>query len=184
MPPTDDRWTQADRLLDAALDLPAGERAPFLDQACEGDSELRALVGRLLAAAEADASRLASGGALGGPLWEELEDELSGEGDRMAGATVGRYRIVRELGRGGMAVVYLAERADGQFQQQVALKLLKRGLDTEEVVRRFDQERQILAAARHPGLARLLDGGVGPGGRPYLVMEYVEGQPIDRYCDE
>ncbi|HEV2847076.1 MAG TPA: serine/threonine-protein kinase [Thermoanaerobaculia bacterium] len=184
MAPTDDRWTKADRLLDAALDLPAGERVSFLDQACKDDPELRALMGRLLASAEADSSRLASGGALRGPLWAEMEDELSGEGDRMAGTTVGRYRIVREVGRGGMAVVYLAERADGQFQQQVALKLLKRGLETEEVVRRFDQERQILAVARHPGLARLLDGGVGPGGRPYLVMEHVEGQPIDRWCDE
>ncbi len=180
----DDRWTQADQLLDAALDLPAGERASFLDQACEGDPELRALVGRLLAAAEGDSSGLAAGGAMRGPLWAELEDELAGGEDRMAGAVVGRYRIVRELGRGGMAVVYLAERADGEFQQRVALKLLKRGLETEEVVRRFDQERQILALARHPGLARLLDGGVGPGGRPYLVMEHVEGEPIDRYSDE
>lgn len=97
---------------------------------------------------------------------------------------MGRYRVVRELGRGGMAVVYLAERADGQFEQQVALKLLKRGIDTDEVVGRFDQERQILARARHPGIARLLDGGVGPGGRPYLVMEYVLGRPVDVYCDD
>ncbi len=83
-----------------------------------------------------------------------------------------------------MAVVYLAERADGQFRQQVALKLLQSGLSTSHVSRRFDRERQILAHARHPGVARLLDGGSGPSNRPYLVMEYVDGRAIDRYCDE
>lgn len=184
MDPKDELWDQADRLFDEALDLPAGERASFLDRACGEDAELRALVDRLLASAENEPSDLEPGGALHGPLWSELQGDLAREDEPGAGTLVGRYRIVRELGRGGMAVVYLAERADGQFEQQVALKLLKRGVDTDEVVGRFDQERQILALARHPGLARLLDGGVGPGGRPYLVMEYVAGRPIDLYADD
>jgi serine/threonine protein kinase len=181
--PTEDRWLRADRIFDEALDLPAAARSALLDRACGGDADLRALVERLLAGADGDASRLVSGGAFGSALWDRLEEDLEKD-DPLIGMDVGRYRIVRELGRGGMAVVYLAERADGQFRQQVALKLLKRGLDTDEIVRRFGQERQILALARHPGLARLLDGGVGPGGRPYLVMEYVEGRPIDLHCDE
>jgi len=180
MDPTDERWQRADEILDAALDLPLGERSTFLDRSSGGDAELRALVERLLAGAETDASAFTPGGALRGPLW----DDLAGDEDALSGATLGRYRILREVGRGGMAVVYLAERADGQFRQQVAVKVLKRGLDTDEVVRRFDQERQILALARHPGLARLLDGGVEPGGRPYFVMEYVEGRPIDQHCDD
>ena len=182
---TEDRWRRADQILDEALDLPPGERAAHLDRACGGDAELRALVERLLAGAESDAPALAPGGAFEGPLWDGNPGGLDEDsGSLAAGEVVGRYRIVRELGRGGMAVVFLAERADGQFEQRVALKLLKRGLDTDELVRRFDQERQILALARHPGLARLLDGGVGPGGRPYLVMELVEGRLIDAYCDE
>lgn len=184
MDPKDDLWSRADGIFDEALDLPPGERAAFLDRACGEDGELRALVGRLLASADGEIPGLKPGGALEGPLWNELQGDLAREDEPGAGTLVGRYRIVRELGRGGMAVVYLAERADGQFEQQVALKLLKRGVDTDEVVGRFDQERQILALARHPGLARLLDGGVGPGGRPYLVMEYVAGRPIDLYADD
>ncbi|HKV12415.1 MAG TPA: serine/threonine-protein kinase [Thermoanaerobaculia bacterium] len=177
-------WDRADRLFDEALDLPPGERAAFLDRACGEDVPLRELVDRLLASAEDDTSAIEPGGALKGPLWSQLQGELTREDELLPGTLVGRYRVVRELGRGGMAAVYLAERADGQFEQQVALKLLKRGIDTDEIVGRFDQERQILARARHPGIARLLDGGVGPGGRPYLVMEYVLGRPIDAYCDD
>jgi len=185
--PDDDLWDRADRLFDQALDLPAAERGAFLDRACGGEAELRALVERLLGSAEktAPANRAADralSGLLRGGLGRELE--AAGENEPPAGTQVGRYRLVREIGRGGMAVVYLAERADGQFEQQVALKLLKRGFDTDELVWRFDQERQILAAASHPGLARLLDAGIGPDSRPYLVLEYVEGRPIDRYCDE
>ena len=127
---------------------------------------------------------LQSGGALQGSFGDRLRVDLDRDDEPPPGTPVGRYRIVRELGRGGMSVVYLAERADGQFQQEVALKLLQSGLATSHIARRFDRERQILAQARHPGVSRLLDGGTGPGGRPYLVMEYVDGRPIDRYCDE
>lgn len=95
---------------------------------------------------------------------------------------VGPYRLVSEIARGGMAVVYRAVRADGGFEQQVALKLLKRGSDSEDIVARFQQERQILAALDHAAIARLLDGGATPDGRPFLAMELVEGEPIDRYC--
>jgi serine/threonine-protein kinase len=91
--------------------------------------------------------------------------------------------VTREIGRGGMAVVYLAERADGQFEQHAALKLMKAGIDTRETIRRFQQERQILASLDHPNIARLLDGGVTAEGHPFFAMEHIEGQPIDQWCD-
>jgi serine/threonine-protein kinase len=99
------------------------------------------------------------------------------------GTRLGPWRIVREVGRGGMGSVYLAERADDAFELQVALKVVKRGMDSAEVLRRFRDERRILASLDHPGIARMLDGGAASDGRPYLVMEYVEGEPIDRWCE-
>ncbi len=184
----DDRRLRADQLFDAALDLEGKARAAYLDRACDGDAELRRLVERLIASAEIEETEILPGGGMQGPLWdglvEAIESVRDDEDATPAGTVIGRYRIVRELGRGGMAVVYSAERADGQFEQQVALKRIRSGIGTEQVIRRFDQERQILALARHPNIAQLLDGGLGPDGRPYFVMEYVEGRPIDRYCDE
>ena len=100
-----------------------------------------------------------------------------------SGAVIGRYRLLREIGRGGMGAVWLAERADGHYEQQVALKLIKRGMDSDEILARFLRERQILARLEHPNIARLLDGGVSDEGRPYFVMELVEGHPITRACD-
>lgn len=102
----------------------------------------------------------------------------------LAGTIVGRYRLIREIGRGGMGAVWLAERADGQFEQYVAVKLVKRGMDSDEIIARFLRERQILARLNHPNIARLLDGGVADDGRPYFVMEYIAGEPITAWCDE
>ena len=175
---------RADEILKEALDLPRSERPAYLDRACGGDAELRTLVERLIRNCE-DESFLTPGGGMMGPLFDGLVEELEEEHKPSPeGTLVGSYRIVRELGRGGMAVVYLAQRADGQFEQQVALKLLRRGFDSGETLQRFDRERQILALAHHPNIAQLLDGGVDPEGRPFFAMEYVEGRPIDRYCDE
>jgi tetratricopeptide (TPR) repeat protein len=101
-----------------------------------------------------------------------------------AGARLGAYRVVREIGRGGMGSVYLAERDDDQFHKLVAIKVVKRGMDTEEVLGRFRHERQILAGLEHAYIARLIDGGTTPDGRPFFVMEKVEGQPVDVYCRE
>ncbi|MGQ0702540.1 MAG: tetratricopeptide repeat protein [Gemmatimonadales bacterium] len=113
-----------------------------------------------------------------------LSGPSPGEPGEIAGAVVGRYRLIQEIGRGGMGTVWLAERADGQFEQRVALKLVKRGMDTDEILARFLRERQILARLEHPHIARLLDGGVSSDGRPYFAMEFVAGQPITSYCDE
>ncbi len=99
------------------------------------------------------------------------------------GIRVGPYEVLRELGRGGMGVVYLAARADEQFRKRVAIKVIKTGPDEEGVIRRFRRERQILASLDHPNVARLLDGGATGDGRPYFVMEYIEGHPLHEYCD-
>ncbi len=185
MASTDDHRFRADRIFKAALDLQPEERPAYLHKTCEGDDDLRQLVERLISNVESDETEIMPGGGMDGPLWDGLVDELvSDDENTPPGTVIGRYRVVRELGRGGMAVVYLAERADGQFQQHVALKRIRRGIDTIDVIRRFDQERQILASTHHPNIAQLVDGGVGPDDRPYFVMEYVEGRSIDVYCDE
>jgi serine/threonine-protein kinase len=119
--------------------------------------------------------------AFAAPYLADLGEEAARR--ETAGSLIGPYRLLEELGRGGMGTVWLAERADGQFEQQVALKLIKRGMDSEEVESRFLRERQILARLEHPGIARLLDGGVSADGRPYFVMELVRGSPITEYCD-
>jgi serine/threonine-protein kinase len=113
---------------------------------------------------------------------EEIE-KLSGADVDLAGESVGRYRVIRSVGRGGMASVWLAEREDGLFQRQVALKIVRPGLDTADVLGRFRSERQILSSLEHANIARLYDGGSTADGRPFLALEYVEGQPIDAYCD-
>jgi serine/threonine-protein kinase len=182
MASADERFARADRLLEQALDLPPGQRAGFVQQAVGDDVDLRELVLRLLADAETDDDRLAPGALLDTGLARAVLPEE--EGLLRPGERVAQYRILRELGRGGMAVVYLAERADGQLDQQVALKLIKRGIDTDDVVRRFRQEGRIMALAQHPNIARVIDGGATDAGQPYFALEYVPGQPIDRYCDE
>lgn len=184
---TPQRWQQIKQLLTEALELEPQRRAAWLDQACAGDDELRREVESLLAeqlgAAEFIEAPAFAGVALttNAPTMPPLDDRASFD-PFAPEQRIGPYRIVRELARGGMGAVYLAQRADA-YRQQVALKLIRRGLDTDFVLRRFQQERQILAGLDHPNIARLLDGGTTPDGAPYLVMEYIEGQPIDQYCD-
>lgn len=146
---------------------------------------MRALVVRLLSHIDSgEESFLEPGGAAADRLLDTRTNAAeTGEPADLSGTLIDRYRLIEEVGRGGMAVVYRAERADGEFEQQVALKLIRRGIDTDDVVRRFERERQILARIQHPNIARLLDGGTSADGRPFLVMELVDGEPIDRYCD-
>lgn len=173
---TPNRWQQIMRLFNEALDLPEPERADFLAESCGEDEKLRQEVENLLQAdAQAEASQALSGPFEAGESLHELSDLPTDE-------RIGPYRLVRLLGRGGMGNVYLAERDDA-FQKQVALKLIRRGLDTNDLVVRFHYERQILASLEHPNIARLLDGGMTDDGRPYFVMEYVEGESIVDYCD-
>jgi serine/threonine protein kinase len=172
------RWREIDQLLDAALDRSRAERQVFLESECGEDSELLASVLELLAIADSPDERLeVPDPNLSQAFFEELGGFQEGLG------RIGRYSLVRELGRGGMGTVYLAEYEGEGFHQQVALKVLRRGLDTDDILQRFMIERQILAQLKHPNIARLFDGGSTPNGRPYLVMEYVEGEPLIDYCD-
>ena len=168
-------------LFSQLLDLPAGERTQFLDRQCEGDEGLRNVLERLLRASESEDTSLVPGGALAGPVWSLWKDNSEAE-SMPTERTVGAYRLLRKAGDGGMASVYLAERADGVFEQQVALKLLRASTGDPDSVRRFNQERQLLARLVHPNIARLYDGGVTDDGEPYLVLEYVDGMPVDEYC--
>jgi len=179
MTPTE--WRRVKTLLDDALNRPAAERADFLDVACADTPTLRAEVESLLVAHEqAEAMH-----ALESPFATVTDDEDASGGDQqIEGQRVGPYRLVRMVGRGGMGSVYLAERADGHYEQTVALKLIRRGLDTDDILSRFAFERQILAGLDHPNIARLYDGGVTDDGRPYFAMEYVPGIPITDYCDQ
>ncbi|HSJ62412.1 MAG TPA: protein kinase [Gemmatimonadaceae bacterium] len=178
-PVTRERWQRIDALLDAALELPVEERDVFLRDACGDDEELRAQVQRLIASGERPGDTFAL------PAAELVMAILPSAGvvrSHDVPERIGAYRILSEIGRGGMGVVYLAEREE--FRQTVALKVVRRGLDLEPgLVRRFLAEREILASLEHPHIARLLDGGVTEDGLPYFAMEYVQGEPIDRYCD-
>ncbi len=168
-----DRWREIDQVFAEALDRPLAQRLAFLDEACAGDSELREAVERLLLADEASDTFL-----------EQPASELLGLVPEVeTGERLGPYRLLRRLGAGGMGTVYLARREDEHYQQDVALKILRSGLQGTEAVHRFLAERQILARLEHPNIARLYDGGSTPDGRPYLVMELVEGLPLDEYCD-
>ncbi len=172
-----DDWQRVKRIFQAALDLPREERAAYVASATAGDDDLRREVESLLRSEE-DSDEFLSGQAADYVPGALAEDEAP---DANIGRRIGPYRIEREIGAGGMGAVYLAERVD-EFQQKVALKLMRRGMDSRMVVSRFRYERQILAGLDHPNIARLLDGGATGDGRPYFVMEYVEGVPIDVYC--
>ena len=172
------RWDDADRLFDEALEQPPAERERWLAERCAGNSALHRQVEALLRADELAGRFLEVDGLrLAVPLMDEPDTESA------AGGEIGPYRLVRELARGGMGVVYLAERADGQFEQRVALKLIKRGMDSDEIHRRFLAERQILARLSHPHIARLLDGGVSAAGQPYFAIEYIDGTSILEHCE-
>ncbi|MCP4662919.1 MAG: serine/threonine protein kinase, partial [bacterium] len=161
--------------MEDALRKDAGEQEAFVRSACGGDEGMHREVMSLLASADE------MGDFIEAPWFErgpEPPDDDAVERDR-----IGSFKLLRSLGRGGMGVVYLAARADEEFEQQVAVKLIKRGMDSDEIISRFRHERQILAHLVHPNIARLLDGGTTEDGRPYFVMEHVDGEPIRSYCD-
>ncbi len=183
-------WTEADALFAAALEMLSTAREELLRLECAGRPDLRRRVEELLCAAVAAESCFEGIPEFIGHTLEQAISERAvdspqdGDGAAQpAERRIGRYRLARRLARGGMGTVYLAERADGAFERLVALKLLRRGLDTDDILARFRAERQILADLEHPNIARLIDGGSTTDGRPYLVMEYVRGVPITDYCD-
>ena len=173
------QWQQVEQVFLRALERSPAERVEFISVACAGDEAIRREVESLLASHEnAD-------GFMDSPAFEDgLKVVADSRSKSAAGQRAGAYRIVREIGRGGMGAVYLAERADEQYNKQVALKFVRHGADSDFMLDRFFRERQILANLDHPNIARLVDGGTTEDGTPYLAMDYVEGEPFDAYCDQ
>ncbi len=171
-------WRRVEEVFHAALERPAAERRRFLDEVCAGDPALRAEVEELLAAET---------GAREGWIEDAIRGALAlADGDAPAEeipAAIGPYRVLRPLGRGGLSDVYLAERTEEGVRVEVAVKVVRRGLDTRDVLARLRRERWILARLDHPNIARLIDGGSTESGAPYFVLEAIDGEPIDRYCE-
>lgn len=180
---TPDLWLRVKEITADALERPEAERSAFLATACTGDERLLSEVESLLGA-HAGADDFLSAPALAGMGAAGLVARAADDAAKPAvpGLRVGPYRILSELGRGGMGVVYLAERADAAFEKQVAIKVVRGGFTGEALMGRFREERRILATLDHPNIARLLDGGTTDDGLPYFVMEHVDGAPLDVYC--
>jgi serine/threonine-protein kinase len=177
-----------DAILKAALERSGEERDSYIADACGGSPELEIEIRKLLLAGLENDDFLQPGGDTNAPVWQELLMDLAGAdagGDELGAESklVGRYRIIRQVGRGGMGEVFIAYRNDDDSEQRVALKLLRPSAGDHELRQRFERERQILATLDHPAIARHLDGGVTEEGRPYIVMEHVQGLPIDEHCD-
>lgn len=175
-----ERWRRISEVFDAVVEAPEHDRVSLLDRLCGGDSGIRREVEGLLAAdvhGNALDVRTFEMRTAAAAAWARDHDTAA-----PPGTLIGCWRVVQELGRGGMGVVLLVDRADGQFEQRAALKLIKRGMDSEMMLAGFLRERQILARLSHPNIARLLDGGLSADGRSYLVMEYVEAAPLLDYC--
>jgi eukaryotic-like serine/threonine-protein kinase len=174
-----EQWHHVREVLDHAIALPADQRSAYLEKACAGEEELRVEVESLLRSHERAGNDFLNRPAM---AMRGLFANNDG-GSSYIGHRVGAYEIVQEIGHGGMGKVYRAVRADGQYTKEVAVKLVRGGSDSGQVLERFLNERQILASLDHPNIARLLDGGIAADGAPYLVMELIEGERMDAYCD-
>ncbi|MGH9572837.1 MAG: protein kinase domain-containing protein [Candidatus Acidiferrales bacterium] len=176
-------WQRVERVCIAALDRGDAERGAYVAAACAGDAALEREVNSLLAE-QTRAERFMESPAIEVAAKGLADEEAAMQGaSSMIGRTISHYRIVEKLGAGGMGEVYRAARADGVYEMQVAVKLIRSGFGSEYFLGRFRNERQILARLDHPGIARLLDGGATEDGLPFIVMEYVDGIPIDQYCE-
>ncbi|HRH43192.1 MAG TPA: protein kinase, partial [Pyrinomonadaceae bacterium] len=171
---TAERWKQIKEIFDEAAELDPLERVQYLDSACLKDNELRQAVEKMLAV-EDDAELFLEESPVGS-LERSNPQEFSNQ-------DLGSYKLVKEIGHGGMGRVFLAERNDQEFKKKVAVKIVKRGMDTDDILRRFRHERQILAQLEHPNIAHLIDGGTTKDGLPFFVMEYVEGEDIISYSE-
>ena len=173
---TPERWQAIGDLFERASVLPPGDQTAFVEAECRGDEEMRVEIASLLASHRA---------AAGGFLQDRIKGALTAFFDTSvaSGARVGPYRLIRELGRGGMGTVFLAERDDDEYRARVAVKLVRPGMDTEFILARFRRERQTLARLQHPNISRLLDGGTTATGLPYIVMEYIEGEWLTEFAD-
>ncbi|CAN5365258.1 serine/threonine-protein kinase [soil metagenome] len=168
-------WEQVKEIFSSALDVETGRRGAFVAESCNGDETLRAEVESWLA------SHAESEEFIDTPIFSS--DRLFSNDHAAEGRRFGNYTIIREIGHGGMGAVFLAERNDGEFEQQVAVKIVRQAIVEKEIVDHFRRERQILASLNHPNIAKLLDGGVTADGTPFLAMEFIEGEPINVYAN-
>jgi len=172
---TPERWQKVKLILEEAIEAEPLARASLLDKHCGSDTDLRNEVESLLGF---------DNSTTGGLEQDAFSSLFGADLPKIPpGTKIGKYNIIREIGTGGMGSVFLAERSDGDFEQKVAIKIIRLGLQSEDLRRRFVRERQILASLEHPNIARLIDGGTTDDGAPYLVMEYVEGTPLIEYAD-
>lgn len=177
---SDPRWIRVEELFHRAMGLPPVNRRPFLEQQCGGEPRILDAVLKLLGvSAEAD-RRFEQ--PIDPPAFLLDPSSASPSVSSLQGSMLGPWRLLKPLAAGGMGAVWIAERADGQFTMAAAVKILRRGFDSDDARRRFASERQILASLQHPYIARLLDGGITPDGLPYLVMELIDGRPLDTHC--
>jgi serine/threonine protein kinase len=177
-----DRWRQIEAVFAEAVDLPTGDLRAYLEQTCAGDEELRREVELLLESDRRGRGHIDSAvGVAAAAFAVQMQRDYSAS---QIGRRIGSYKIVREIGRGGMGSVYQAVRIDDQYIRSVAIKFIAQGTDSPESLARFRTERQILASLQHPNIGALLDGGTTPEGRPYIVMEYIEGELLLDYCQK
>jgi len=179
----DVRWTRIRDLFEKAVELAGSQQDAFLERHCGDDVVLRDELKSLLASDSGQVEPARSRGALTGAIGAAVDATTRNRREELLGSTIGPYRLSRILGHGGAGTVYLGERVDRQYSAQVAIKVVEGAALNAEIGRRFKAERQILASLNHPNIARLIDAGETPDGYPYLVMEYVHGEPIDKYCD-
>jgi eukaryotic-like serine/threonine-protein kinase len=179
-------WEKIEEIVDKSLTLNGSGRTRYIQRTCAKDRELRAEVEKLIHSIESSEGFLEDSQDVKTAFLHNLKTENSSDNTahELLGTVIGKYRLDDILGHGGMGTVYLANRADGRFDQKVALKVIREDVLSPELRKRFTDEQRILAGLNHDNIARLYDGGVTPEGLPYLIMEYVEGIPIDKYCDQ
>ncbi|WP_138429519.1 serine/threonine-protein kinase [Fodinibius saliphilus] len=178
-------WDRVEQILDEALTKPKNTRLTFIEQQCGDNKQLKSWITELLESIESSEGFLETGSVEKDILIPNIIEDLPDEHySSLVGKQLGAYSITKLIEHGGMGSIYLAERTDGAFHHKVAIKIIRRGMDTPSNIARFKQEQNILASLHHPHIGRLYDGGVTNEGLPYLVMEYINGQPIDEYCDE
>ncbi|MDR8391773.1 serine/threonine-protein kinase [Aliifodinibius sp. S!AR15-10] len=177
-------WNRVETIVDQALELPEEERATFIEQKCQGDEQLKGEITTLLESISCSEGWLENPKNYQREFYQEIADdvELLSSGRNLIDTQVGSYLIKEKIGEGGMGAVYLAERSADEFEHRVAIKIIRQGQASKENLQRFKREQQILAGLNHPGIAQFYDGGVTVDGFPYIIMEYVDGVPIDEYC--
>ncbi|MBD3615194.1 MAG: serine/threonine protein kinase [Gracilimonas sp.] len=181
---SESKWKKIEYIIDHVLDLKKKDRNSFIEQTCGDDPNLKNEVYQLLESISDSEGWLEDPETFKEGLFEDLSEDIKqiSAQQSLIGTTLGSYTIKEQIGEGGMGAIYLAERSDGEFKHQVAVKIIRNGRGTKENIKRFKREQRILARLNHPGIAHLYDGGVTNDGFPYIIMEYVDGMPITEYC--